>query len=594
MKQKLKIIDHSNKTYISILLTALNFIIFVDRYSIISIAESSLKCPFRLKDEDIGSLTTFFFLPYMLVSPLIGYLGDTYSRKKIITFGTIIWVSSLWCGKFIKDPTEFDSCETVSLRWWALLTSRMTFGIGEACFICVSTAIIHDLHLTDSDRMYWLIIYSIGIPIGSGMGYILGAIFTSILGSWQAATVAITPVTILIIIVFQFLPDVPHGYSDYMNRYGDKNEGNGEAVYMLQQSRREKIKLKSEADHQLDSISEDDESVVSFLNPDIPILDSDIKSRISRLSKNVTFSATVVGATAVTFALGAGSQFLPIVFQRSQSMLDLEVQAKINDASLSQSSNDSFLETNSGLTCEDYICVLSKPNSVPQIFGGLAIISGLLGSYLGGTLTQLWKKKGNISSESDTAAITQLLAAFFMYLTLVLSSGETFSTYYLTCFLTLLCINCIWPVFNNIILSVVSPQDKCFAYAVQNFISHALGDVISPVIVGAISTNIGTHARNVGQLKKDHPWLAFLKIQQAMMLMPMILCFSSISFFIASKYFEKDLGIAQRSYKRNSLELEDQEAIVSRTNIREEFGKNVVVREESVGSLDINSVSVIQ
>ena len=87
------------------------------------------------------------------------------------------------------------------------------------------------------------------------------------------------------------------------------------------------------------------------------------------------------------------------------------------------------------------------------------------------------------------------------------------------------------------------------------------GLVISPFIVGSISTNIGRHAEGVGNLEEDHPWLAFLKIQQAMMLIPVILLLASISFFIASKYFESDLEISKKSYAASKF----REGFVSQT-----------------------------
>src|SRR4051794_24328214 len=58
-----------------VLLTALNFVNYIDRYILPGVQEQ-IKAEFHLSDEHIGTLTFWFMIAYMLTSPVTGWLGD--------------------------------------------------------------------------------------------------------------------------------------------------------------------------------------------------------------------------------------------------------------------------------------------------------------------------------------------------------------------------------------------------------------------------------------------------------------------------------------------------------------------------------------
>src|SRR5258708_20745682 len=66
-----------------VLLTALNFVNYIDRYILPGVQEL-VKKEFRVSDSQIGSITFWFFLTYMLSAPLTGWLGDHFPRKPLI------------------------------------------------------------------------------------------------------------------------------------------------------------------------------------------------------------------------------------------------------------------------------------------------------------------------------------------------------------------------------------------------------------------------------------------------------------------------------------------------------------------------------
>src|ERR1700749_5006567 len=66
-----------------VLLTAMNFVNYLDRY-ILPAVQEQVKGEFHLTDNQIGSLTLWFFVAYVVISPLTGLLGDRFPRKPMI------------------------------------------------------------------------------------------------------------------------------------------------------------------------------------------------------------------------------------------------------------------------------------------------------------------------------------------------------------------------------------------------------------------------------------------------------------------------------------------------------------------------------
>ncbi len=73
-----------------LLLIGLNLLNYLDRY-ILNGAQPLIQSEFHATDQQMGWLTTGFFLTYMIFAPLSGWLGDCYRRKPLIITGAIIW-----------------------------------------------------------------------------------------------------------------------------------------------------------------------------------------------------------------------------------------------------------------------------------------------------------------------------------------------------------------------------------------------------------------------------------------------------------------------------------------------------------------------
>jgi len=72
-----------------VLLTAMNIVNYLDRYILFGVQEQ-VKGEFHLTYDQIGSLTFWFMIAYMAVSPLTGWLGDRFPRKPMIVITALL------------------------------------------------------------------------------------------------------------------------------------------------------------------------------------------------------------------------------------------------------------------------------------------------------------------------------------------------------------------------------------------------------------------------------------------------------------------------------------------------------------------------
>jgi len=53
-----------------------------------------------LSDTEVASLHTAFIISYTVCSPIFGYLGDRFIRKRLMGAGVILWSSFAAAGSF--------------------------------------------------------------------------------------------------------------------------------------------------------------------------------------------------------------------------------------------------------------------------------------------------------------------------------------------------------------------------------------------------------------------------------------------------------------------------------------------------------------
>ncbi|TRY95634.1 hypothetical protein DNTS_017840 [Danionella cerebrum] len=162
-----------------IVLCYINLLNYMDRFTVAGVLPD-IEHFFSISDGKSGLLQTVFICSYMFLAPLFGYLGDRYNRKLIMCVGIFFWSIVTLASSFIgKD------------HFWALLLTRGLVGVGEASYSTIAPTVIADLFIKEK-RTNMLSIFYFAIPVGSGLGYIVGSKVDNMAEDWHWA-LRVTP-----------------------------------------------------------------------------------------------------------------------------------------------------------------------------------------------------------------------------------------------------------------------------------------------------------------------------------------------------------------------------------------------------------------
>ncbi|KTF93642.1 hypothetical protein cypCar_00000883, partial [Cyprinus carpio] len=196
------------RSYIAVgVLCYINLLNYMDRYTIAGVL-LSIQNYFGISDSTSGLLQTVFICSFMFLAPVFGYLGDRYDRKLIMIAGLIVWIVTTLGSSFVQKTVEYFK------HFWVLVLTRALVGTGEASYSTIAPTIIGDL-FTGTKRTLMISFFYIFIPVGSGLGYILGATIANATGDWRWA-LRVNPVLGglgLLLLVF-LIPNPPRGASD--------------------------------------------------------------------------------------------------------------------------------------------------------------------------------------------------------------------------------------------------------------------------------------------------------------------------------------------------------------------------------------------
>jgi MFS family permease len=175
-----------------VLLTAMNFVNYMDRY-ILPAVQEQVKGEFHLTDNQIGSLTVWFFVAYVLSSPVTGWLGDRFPRKPMIVIAALVIAGMNFFTASVHDYMS------LNLRHAAL-------GIGEASFGIFAPALLADFY-SERRRNAALTIFNVAIPVGAALGYLAGGNI-AVSHGWRMAFVAsAVPGALIAILILIFMSE---------------------------------------------------------------------------------------------------------------------------------------------------------------------------------------------------------------------------------------------------------------------------------------------------------------------------------------------------------------------------------------------------
>lgn len=198
-KPKMRAPSVAGATVALVLLTAMNFVNYIDRYILPGVQEQ-VKGEFHVSDAALGSLTFWFFLTYMCAAPLTGWLGDRFPRKPLIV-GCALLISAV--NVLTGTVHAFDS----------LLFRHAILGIGEASFGIYAPALLADFY-PEGDRNRILTIFYTAIPVGAALGYLIGELVGSHFGWRMPFYVSAMPGVLIAVLIFFWMREPERGASE--------------------------------------------------------------------------------------------------------------------------------------------------------------------------------------------------------------------------------------------------------------------------------------------------------------------------------------------------------------------------------------------
>ncbi|XP_045032367.1 protein spinster homolog 1 isoform X1 [Daphnia magna] len=177
-----------------------NLINFMDRYCLPGILPMVI-ADLKLSNFQGGLLQSAFVVSYVVVAPIVGYLGDRYSRRAIMGCGLLVWSIVTMAGSFM---TTFET----------LLIFRCLGGIGEASYSAIGPAVIGDLYIGDT-RSKMLALFYFTTLIGGGLGFITGSGMAAATSSWNWG-LRVTPILsmVSVLLIAFVMRDPPRGLSE--------------------------------------------------------------------------------------------------------------------------------------------------------------------------------------------------------------------------------------------------------------------------------------------------------------------------------------------------------------------------------------------
>jgi MFS family permease len=151
-------------------LFAMNLLNYIDRYSFFAVG-TQIMHDLKIEDRWFGVLGSSFMIVYTIISPLIGWVGDRYSRRGLIAGGVALW-------SIATVGTAFSADYYHMFFWRALL------GVGEASYGVIAPALLADLFPVNQ-RGRAMGVYYLALPLGTALGFVLGGKIGAALG-WQA------------------------------------------------------------------------------------------------------------------------------------------------------------------------------------------------------------------------------------------------------------------------------------------------------------------------------------------------------------------------------------------------------------------------
>jgi len=176
-------------------LFVVNLLNYIDRQAIFAVFPP-LQSELSLSDTQLGLLASAFMWVYLSAAPVFGVLADRGSRPRLMGVGVALWSAATGLSGMVRTYGE-------------LLAARALVGIGEASYGAIAPAVISDT-VQPAARGKALAFFSMAIPVGSALGYLLGGLLAERFG-WRSAFLVVGVPGLLLAWSVGRMTDPPRG-----------------------------------------------------------------------------------------------------------------------------------------------------------------------------------------------------------------------------------------------------------------------------------------------------------------------------------------------------------------------------------------------
>lgn len=197
---------------ILIVLLLINVVNFIDRQLPFILMES-IKADLKLTDSEIGLLAgVTFALVFSFAALILAWIADRWSPRPMLAITLAVW-------------SAFTAVSGLATNFATLLSARVAVSASEAG----STPSAHSLisgTFPLRRRAFALAIFSLGVPIGSMIGLVMGG-WINDLWNWRTAFFVVgLPGLALALVAWFVLPETrPHGSASELGAVKDDTQG---------------------------------------------------------------------------------------------------------------------------------------------------------------------------------------------------------------------------------------------------------------------------------------------------------------------------------------------------------------------------------
>ncbi|MCI0702056.1 MAG: MFS transporter [Planctomycetia bacterium] len=437
----------------------------------------------------LGALTTAFMAAYMCLSPVFGRLGDTLSRWVLVGVAVILW--SLATGG-----------TGLATGYLMLFFTRCLVGVGEAAYGPVAPAMLSDLYPVDRRGriMAW---FYMAIPVGSALGFVIGSQVAETSLGWRGAFyLAVFPGIAMGVLCF-FMKEPPRpALQDPTPQPPPPTREGEQTVPTLTPP----------------SLSGKGAGGLGYL------------SVLKELRGIRSFVLCCAGMTASTFVLGGVASVMQLyLFEREarftlddkavdklekltttddQRVIPDAVTAKLRRATapdvltlpefkakLQTLLTDNEFTLYSAWIFDNAPAENSWTNGkIGLAFGAIVVVGGLTATLLGGLLGDKLRNRGVRGAYFHVAGWGMMIGfpAFVAILYVPFPFG------WVMIFVAVFCLFFNTGPMNTVIANVTRSEIRASAFAINILIIHALGDAISPLIIGFVADLSSLHTAFLG------------------------------------------------------------------------------------------------